>query len=55
MMSWVWKLLKKEDDTGNCVAFLKFSDINVQSIYSISFPLLRVHATQEILTFLYSK
>ena len=48
--------LEKEDGTGNCVAFLRFSDINVQSTYSILFPLLWVHTTQEILIiFLYSK
>ena len=35
--------------TGNCVAFLGFSDTNVQSTYSILFPLLWVHTTQEIL------
>ena len=41
--------LEKEDVTENCVAFLRFSDTNVQSTYSILFPLLWVHTTQEIL------
>ena len=41
--------LEKEDVTENCVAFLRFSDTNVQSTYLILFPLLWVHTTQEIL------
>ena len=36
--------------------FLRFADINVQSTYSVLFPLLWLRATQEILIiFLYSK
>ena len=32
--------LLKKDGAGNFVAFLRFSDTNVQSTYSILFPLL---------------
>ena len=32
--------LELEGGVRNCVAFLRFSDINVQSTYSILFPLL---------------
>ena len=35
-----------EDSTGNCVAFLWFSDVNVQSNYSTLFPVVWVHKTQ---------
>ena len=42
-MSYVWKPLKKEGGIGNCVAFLRFSDKNFQSTYSILIPLLWVN------------
>ena len=48
---------KLYDELGlETLVFLRFLDINVQSTYSILFPLLWVHTTQEILIiFLYSK
>ena len=36
----LWKTLKKEDGTGNCAASLKYSETNLQNIYSILFLLL---------------
>ena len=41
--------LEKKGSTENCVAFLRFLDINVQSTYSILLPLLWALTTQEIL------
>ena len=35
-----FETLKKEGSTWNCVIFKRFSNTNVQSTYSILFPLL---------------
>ena len=51
-----FETLKKEDSTWNCVVFKRFSNTNVQSTYSILFPLLWVQKRHETITiFLYSE
>ena len=46
--------LKKEDGTGNCASFIKYSETNLQNMYSILFLLLRDHTTQEMLIIFFS-